>query len=113
MTRQAEIEILPTISKKPGWLFYSVWILLTLLSIPIAFFLDLAILRVIINFVGDFIYVNGVRHITEDYLGIYFFIPIVGLLTGALQYGLLRQYLPRMGWWVAARRAAGRDPWLA
>jgi hypothetical protein len=46
--------------------------------------------------------VDGIRHITEDYLGIYPFVPIAGLLTGAVQYGLLRRYLPRMGWWVFA-----------
>ncbi len=51
-------------------------------------------------FVGDYIYVDGVRYITEDYLWGYFFVPIVGLLTGLLQYGLLRRYLPHMGWWV-------------
>jgi hypothetical protein len=89
-------------NEKPRWFFYLFWILLTLLCIPIAFVLDLIILRIITLFVGDFVYVDGVRHITEDYLGIYTFIPIVGLLTGLLQYGLLRRYLPHMGWWVAA-----------
>jgi hypothetical protein len=88
--------------EKPGWFFYLLWILLTSLCLPVAFFLDLIILRIIILFVGDFIYVDGVRHITEDYLGMYIFIPIVGLLTGLLQYGLLRRYLPHMGSWVVA-----------
>jgi len=64
--------------------------------------LSFAVLSIIIQFVGDFIYVNGVHHITEDYLFIYTFIPMVGLLTGVLQYGLLRRYLPCMGWWVLA-----------
>ena len=91
-----------TIIKKPGWGFYPIWVLLTTISIPIAFILDLIILRVITRFVGDFIYVNGVRHITEDYLSTYTFVPIVGLLIGVFQYGLLRRYLPRMGWWVMA-----------
>jgi hypothetical protein len=36
--------------------------------VSVAFLLDLAILRVIIKFGGDFFFVNGVRHITEDYL---------------------------------------------
>lgn len=88
------------LDEKPRWSFYPMWIILTFISVPIAFFLDLIILRIIISFVGDFIYVNGVRHITEDYLGMYPFVPIVGFLTGMLQYGLLRRYLPRMGWWV-------------
>ena len=89
-------------NEKPRWFFYTLWIILTSLCVPVAFFIDLVILKIIIRFVGDFIYVNGVRHITEDYLGIYPFVPIVGLLTGAMQYGLLRRYLARMGWWVLA-----------
>ena len=87
---------------EPRWSFYAAWILLTSLSIPIAFLLTLIVLRIITLVVGDIIYVNGVRHITEDYLWIYPFIPIVGLLTGGLQYRLLRRYLPRMGGWVLA-----------
>lgn len=87
--------------EKPRWFFYLLWILLTLLCVPIAFFFNLVILRVITLFVGDFIYVDGMGHITEDYLAMYTFIPIVGLLIGILQYGLLRRYLPHMGWWVA------------
>jgi hypothetical protein len=88
--------------EKPRWSFYPIWIILTSLCVPIAFFIDLVILRIITSSIGDFIYVNGVRHITEDYLSIFTFVPIVGLLTGALQYGLLRRYLPRMCWWVLA-----------
>lgn len=90
------------VNEKPRWSFYPLWIILTFLCVPIAFFIDLVILRIIISFVGDFIYVSGVRHITEDYLSMYIFIPIVGFLTGVMQYGLLRRYLPRIGWWVLA-----------
>lgn len=86
--------------KKPRWSFYPAWIILSTLCIPIAFIVDLVILKIITNFVGDFIYVDGVRHITEDYLFMYTFVPIVGLFIGLLQYGLLRRYLPHMGWWV-------------
>ena len=89
-------------SEGPRWSLYPTWIILTSLCVPIAFFLDIAITRIIIGFVGDFIYVDGVRHITEDYLGMFVFVPVVGLLTGVLQYALLRRYLPRMGWWVLA-----------
>ena len=91
-----------TIIKKPDWTFYPVWVILTTLCIPIAFILDLVILKAIISIVGDFIYVNGVQHVTEDYLFSYTFVPVSGLLTGVLQYWLLRRYLPRMGWWVLA-----------
>ena len=88
--------------EKPRLSFYLLWILLTMFCVPMAFFLNLIILRLIILFVGDFIYVNGVQHITEDYLALYAFVPLMGLLTGVLQYELLRRYLPHMGWWVAA-----------
>lgn len=88
--------------KKPEWFFYPTWIILTLLCVPLAFFINIAIMLVITSFIGDFIYVDGVRHITEDYLSMYTFIPIVGFVTGLLQYGLLRRYLPHMGWWVLA-----------
>ncbi|MBI3152737.1 MAG: hypothetical protein HYZ21_11430 [Chloroflexi bacterium] len=91
-----------TIHKKPEWFFYPTWIILSSLSVPLAFLLDLLVLRLIINFVGEYIDVNGVRHITEDYLYMYTFVPLVGLLTGLLQYGLLQRYWPRMGWWVLA-----------
>lgn len=89
-------------NEKPRWSFYTIWIILTSLCVPIAFFLSLGILRIIIEFVGDFIYVDGVRHITEDYLLARVFVPLVGPLTGVVQYGLLRRHLPRMGWWVLA-----------
>lgn len=88
-------------NEKPRRSFYLLWILLTFVCVPIAFFLDVVILRILIHFIGDTIYVDGVRHITEDYLGMVVFIPIVALLTGAIQYGLLRRHLPGMGGWVA------------
>src|SRR3989304_2214766 len=100
MTHQANIEILPANLKKPVWSFYLGWIVLTSLGVPIAYFFSIIILKIITNIVGDFVFVNGVRHITEDYLAMYVLVPSMSLLTGALQYGLLRQYLTRMGWWV-------------
>ena len=100
MTHQANIEILPANLKKPERSFYLGWIVLTALCVPIAFFFSLITLKIITNIVGDYVFVNGVRHITEDYLAMYALVPSMSLLTGAMQYGLLRQYLPRMGWWV-------------
>lgn len=87
---------------KPRWPFYLLWIAVMVLGIPVAFFLTLVVLRLIIQFVGGYITVGGVRHITEDFLGRYIFVPVVGLLTGLLQFALLRRYLPRMGGWAAA-----------
>src|SRR5512146_2263877 len=97
-------EIIPMMAnnEKPRWSLYLNWILLTLICVPAAFFLSILILGIATNFVGDYIYVNGVQHITEDYLALYVFVPMAGLLTGVAQYGLLRRYLPRMGWWVLA-----------
>ena len=94
--------------RKPEWYFYPGWIFLTVLCVPVAFFITLAILRLVIHFMGAVIYVNGVRHITEDFLAIYIFIPVVGFLMGSLQYGLLSRYLPRMGGWVLATA----DGWI-
>jgi uncharacterized membrane protein len=87
---------------EPRWLLYPLWIIQSFLSIPIALLLNFIILTIITLLIGDFIYVNGVRRITEDYLYLYFFIPMVSLLTGAFQSALLRRYLPRMGGWVLA-----------
>ena len=91
---------LPANLKKPQWSFYLGWIVLTSLGVPIAYFLSIIILKIITNIVGDYVFVNGVRHIAEDYLALYVLVPSMSLLTGVLQYVLLRQYLTRMGWWV-------------
>lgn len=102
MTRQDNMEALPAVLHKPEWSFYLGWIVLTALCVPIAYILSIFILKLITSMIGDFVYVNGVRHITEDYLVMYVLFPAVSLLTGAMQYGLLRHHLPRMGWWVLA-----------
>jgi hypothetical protein len=96
---------MPANFKKPNGSFYLSWIVLTSVSLPIAYLLCILILKLITNSVGDFIYVNGVRHITEDYLLMYVLVPIVSVLMGAFQYGLLRQYLPRMRGWILATMA--------
>jgi hypothetical protein len=105
MAHQELLDNQNTIHKGPGASFYAAWILLTLVCVPVAFVISLVLLGVIAKFVGDFIYVNGVQHITEDYLSLYLFFPLVGLLIGLAQYGLLRSLLPRMGGWVLATTA--------
>jgi hypothetical protein len=90
-------------NNKPDWNFYLAWIILAAFCVPIAFLINAIIfLRFLTIIFGDFIFVDGVRRITEDYLGIFTFIPLIGLLSGLVQFGLLRRYLPRMGWWVLA-----------
>jgi hypothetical protein len=90
-------------NRKPTWVFYPGWAVLSALSIPIAFVVTLAIIvRAIVAVVGGTIQVGGQTHITEDFLGLYFLLPSIGLLSGFLQYLLLRRYLPHMGWWIGA-----------
>ena len=89
-------------NKKPQWFFYPLWIILTMLCVPLTLLPTIATMLIVTAIIGDYIVVDGVRHITEDYLSSYIYIPLVGLLTGFLQYLLLRRYLPRMGWWVFA-----------
>ncbi len=100
MSHQANMEILQVNLKKPERSFYLSWIVLTALSVPIAFFFSLITMKIITDIVGDYVVVNGVRHITEDYLAMYALVPSISILTGILQYALLRRYMPRMGWWV-------------
>lgn len=95
-----------TIPKKPGWSFYPSWVVLTTLSIPLAFGIILLIIPQIVKVVGDTIVVNGRTRITEDWIGMILFIPVMGLVSGLLQYLMLRRYLPRMGWWVVATALA-------
>ena len=88
--------------RTPEWLFYPGWVVLSAVSLPLAWFLAWALMSQIVKVVGDTIQVGGQTHITEDFLLLYVFCPVLGLLTGLLQYLLLRRYLPRIGGWVVA-----------
>lgn len=72
-------------SRKPKWFFYPGWVVLNTLGIPIAWLIS--------YFLAEY-----VSYLLADYV----FIPLLGLLAGLLQYLLLRRYLPRIGWWIAA-----------
>jgi hypothetical protein len=87
-------------NRKPEWFFYPAWIVLTAACIPLAWSVMMALLSLIIKIAGDTIVVAGQTHITEDFLGLYILFPAIGLLSGLLQYPLLRRYLPRMGAWI-------------
>lgn len=91
-----------TDNRKPAWFFYPAWVVLSVISIPISWWVGWAIMSQIVKVVGGTIIVGGQRHITEDYLFSYILIPLLGLITGLLQYLLLRRYLPRMAWWIGA-----------
>ena len=81
---------LMAIIKKPEGSFYPTWIILTAFCFPIGLFINAVIIfPVLTTIIGDYIYVGGVRHITEDYLGIVAGIPLVGLLTGIVQFIIL------------------------
>jgi hypothetical protein len=86
---------------KPEWLFYPGWVVLSIISIAIAWSIAGVVISQVVKAVGGTIQVGGQRHVTEDFLFGYVFIPVLGLLTGLLQYLLLRRYLPRMGGWIA------------
>jgi hypothetical protein len=70
--------------------FYAGWVMLSTLSVPFALYTSIIVI------------VAGSPQVTEDFLT-FMFIPTFGLLTGLLQYVLLRGYLPRLGrwtWWI-------------
>jgi hypothetical protein len=86
--------------KKPRWFFYPTWAALVSISIPIAFAIYWALIALVKEAVGSTIHVAGQTHITEDFLLPYILWPALGVVTGFLQYSLLRRHLPRIGWWI-------------
>lgn len=88
--------------KKPGLDFYSVWVLFSIVSGVAAFIVYLLFAKTYNAIAGDWIVVDGVRHIAEDYLLQYILWPLFGLFYGYVQYILLRRYYLHMGWWVLA-----------
>jgi hypothetical protein len=75
-------------NEKPGWFFYLGWVALNAIAVIMAWYITWAIMSLVTE--------------TDDSLHLYLLFPIIGLLTGILQYILLRRYLPHMGWWIAA-----------
>ena len=102
--RYKEIQMTFNI-KRPDWFFYPGWVGASIFAFALAFLAYFPVISLVERWVGDIIYVNGVRHITEDYLFEYFFFPIFCLISGILQYVLLRLYLPKMGGWILATLA--------
>lgn len=76
-------------NEKPGWFFYLGWVALNAIAVIMAGYIALAIMPLVTE-----------RGEGTHFLDLLF--PIIGLLTGILQYILLRRYLPHMGWWIAA-----------
>jgi hypothetical protein len=75
-------------NEKPGWFFYLEWVALNVIAVIMAWYITWAIMSLVTE--------------TDDSLLLYLLFPIIGLLTGVLQYILLRRYLLHMGWWIAA-----------
>jgi hypothetical protein len=96
-------------ARKPGWIFYVGWIVASAAGVPIAWTIAWAIISRAVGVVGARIEVGGYSRITEDFLGLYVLLPVLGLLLGLLQYLLLRRYLPRIVAWIAATTAG----WLS
>jgi hypothetical protein len=87
---------------QPRWFFYLAWVVLHSITVVTAWYATWAIISLIENVVGGTIQVGGQSRITEDFLFLFLLLPMIGLLTGILQYTLLRHYLPHMGWWIGA-----------
>ena len=91
-----------TNNRKPSWFFYPAWVMLSTISIPIAFAMYWALIILVKEIVGNTIQVGGQTHITEDFLFPYILYPALCLVTGFIQCLLLRSHLPQIGWWIAA-----------
>jgi hypothetical protein len=89
-------------NKKTGAEFYTAWVSISIVSGIAAFIIYVVIAKIYNAVAGDWIIVDGVKHIAEDYLLPYILWPLFGLLYGYLQYVLLRTYFPNMGWWILA-----------
>lgn len=100
--RLAMVSSIATGRERPGRYFYFGWVAATVAGMCLAWILTLAVLAQITGLVGGRIVVAGQSRITEDYLLNWILFPVIGLLTGCLQYFFLRRYLPRAGWWITA-----------
>jgi hypothetical protein len=87
---------------QPRWFFYLGWVVLNFIAIVMAWYIAWALISPITSIVGGTIQVSGQSRITDDDMFLYVLLPTIGLLTGILQYTLLRRYLPHMAWWIAA-----------
>ena len=78
-----------THDRKPGLLFYLGWFFLNIFSVVSGWFIAWAIIKQIINIVGDRIMIGGQSRITEDAIFLYILFPVIGLLLGISQYWLI------------------------
>ena len=88
--------------KEPDRTLYLGWVVLTAISLPLAYIFSWAIIFLIMAIVGSTIQVGDHTGPTEDVVGSYVLLPMMGLSVGCFQWLILRRYLPRMGWWILA-----------
>ena len=81
--------MMKTDNRKPEWCIYPGWVVLSAISIPIAFAIYWVVISQVVKAAGSTIQVGGQPHITEDFLLPYIFFPAIGLVTGVFQYLLL------------------------
>ena len=88
--------------KEPDGILYLGWVVLTAISLPLAYIFSWAIIFLIMAIVGSTMQVGDHTGPTEDAVGSYVLLPMMGLSVGCFQWLILRRYLPRMGWWILA-----------
>jgi hypothetical protein len=81
---------------------FLIWILSSFFSFCIMFLIIGFPLGLLIRILGATFVMNGVTHITEDYLSQFVAIPLIAVGVGLIQYFVLRRSLARMGWWIWA-----------
>lgn len=79
---------------------FLIWMLSGFLGFCIMFLVIWIPLFFLNKILGGTIVVNGVTHITEDYLSQFVAIPLIALSVGLLQYIVLRRSLAHTGWWI-------------
>ena len=89
-------------NKRPNNQFYVVWVILSIVSFFSAFVVYILAMNIYNNITGGYIFINGERHIAEDYLLPFILWPAYALLYGYLQSLILRKYFGQLGWWVLA-----------
>jgi hypothetical protein len=94
------------------WAFYVQWLFSAIASLVFSFIFAWVPLALFIRIFGATIWVAGVRHITEDYLFGYAFIPWFGIILGVVQYFLLRRKLAPGGWWILMTALGWSLAWL-
>lgn len=88
--------------EKPAWLFYPGWIVFSAAGVGIGAWIAWRMMALVVQLVGDTLVVDGQRHITEDYLFFYILLPVIGLVSGAVQAMWLKSVFPHLKGWALA-----------